>query len=529
VPRLTLVAARQTPRRVAQSTVIVMGATLASTVLGFLREVVNARYFGASGHMDAFLAAAVVPTILFGVFNGALVSALVPIFSDYLATDREDDAWRLASTLIITLAIGLSIAAAFGALLAPWYIPGIARFHDGRVDEAITMARWLMPTIVATSLAGIVASLLNAYHRFTAAALQGLIANVFTVGVVIVAFRKFGIGALVLGTVAGVFAQLLIQLPPFIALHRFRFAVDFKHAGIRRLLVVLGPIAIGSAAGQIALFFDRYFASSLNEGSIAGMNYAIKLVGFPQQIFVTAIATVIFPVFASQFAGKNRAAMRRSIATGIKMVVFLTLPSAIGLCMLAGPIVQTLFERGAFRPEDTVLCASLLPYAAVGLVALAANVIMTRCLFACGEVRAPIAASVATVVLNVLLSIVFLPHLAARGLLLANAISQTFEMVVLGVVAWRLLGGFDVRGIFASFGKVAACGVLMAFALAVVQVFRQPPEANFLSRGANLVEHLMFGLFVFFAAARIVDSSELSLAIDLLLRRRPATEIVPLS
>src|ERR1019366_2948358 len=103
-PRLTLVAARQTPQRVARSTVIVMGATLASTMLGFVREVVNARYFGASGDMDAFLAAAVVPTILFGVFNGALVSALVPIFSDYLATDREDDAWQLASTLIIGVA-----------------------------------------------------------------------------------------------------------------------------------------------------------------------------------------------------------------------------------------------------------------------------------------------------------------------------------------------------------------------------------------------------------------------------------------
>jgi putative peptidoglycan lipid II flippase len=528
MPRLTLVAARQTPQRVARSTVIVMGVTLASTVLGFMREVVNARYFGASGDMDAFLAAAVIPTILFGVFNGALVTALVPIFSDYLATDREDDAWRLASTLLITLAVGLSIAAAIGALLAPWYMPSIARFHDRRLDEAIMMARWLMPTIIATSLAGIVASLLNAYHRFTAAALQGAVANVCTVVMVAVLFRRFGIGALVLGTLGGVFMQLLIQLPPFFALRRFRFVVDWRHAGVRRLLTVLGPIAIGSAAGQIALFFDRYFASSLNEGSIAGMNYAVKLVGFPQQIFVTAIATVIFPVFASQFAAKHRTAMRRSIATGIKMVFFLTLPSAVGLCMLAGPIVQTLFERGAFTPNDTVLCASLLPFAAVGLVALAANVIMTRCLFACGEVRMPIAISVATVILNVVLSIAFLPHLAARGLLLANAVSQTLETIALGAVAWRMLGGFDVRGIVASLGKIALCCVVMALALAVVQIYRQPPEPSLISRIVNLAEHLFFGLAIFLGAARILDATELTLAIDLLLRRHPPAEIVAL-
>src|SRR5580704_10300888 len=134
MPRLTLVAARQTPQRVARSTVIVMGVTLASTVLGFAREVLNARYFGASGDMDAFLAAAVVPTILFGVFNGALVSALVPIFSEYSVSDREEDAWQLASTLIIVLSALLIVAAALGAWLAPVYVPWIARFQGHRLD-----------------------------------------------------------------------------------------------------------------------------------------------------------------------------------------------------------------------------------------------------------------------------------------------------------------------------------------------------------------------------------------------------------
>src|ERR1700679_2774023 len=128
-PRLTVVGAHHAPQRVARSTMIVMAATLASMVLGFGREVLNARYFGASGDMDAFLAATVVPTILFGVFNGALVSALVPIFSEYFATDREEDAWRLASTLILGVAAGLSVAAAAGAWLAPLYVPLFARFH----------------------------------------------------------------------------------------------------------------------------------------------------------------------------------------------------------------------------------------------------------------------------------------------------------------------------------------------------------------------------------------------------------------
>jgi putative peptidoglycan lipid II flippase len=525
--QLTVVSARQTPQRIARSTAVVMAATLASTILGFVREVLNARYFGASGSMDAFLAAAVVPTILFGVFNGALVSGLVPIFSEYFATGAEEEAWKLTSTLVIGLTVLLTFAAALGAWLAPIYVPWLARFDAARLAAAIDMTRVLMPTIVATSLAGIIAALLNAYHRFAWTALQGAAANLLTIAFVIVTFPRWGIGALVIGTLAGAYAQVAIQLPAFIGVRPSRFVFQPSHPGVRRLLGVLAPIALGSAAGQASLFFDRYFASALSVGSIAGMNYAVKLVGLPQQIFVTAIATVIFPVFAAQFASKNRAAIRRSIATGLKMVIFLTVPSAIGLCMLSQPIVQTLFERGAFTPEATALCSSLLPFAALGLVALAANVVLTRYLFASGCVRMSIAIAIVTVAMNVVLSLCWLPALGARGLLLANAVSQSLQSVALAIVVWRHVGGFDLRGVFVSFGKVTACSAAMAVALAVVQLYGSPPAPTLVARATNLIEHLLFGAALFLALARIIDSGELHLAMDLLLRRK-SRELIPL-
>ena len=504
-----------------------MGATLASTILGFVREVVYAKFYGTSWELDVFLVASIVPVILFGVFNGALVTALVPIFSDYVNTDREDEAWRLASTVIVALAAGLGGCALVGALFAPSYLPHIAKLQPAHIHTAVVMTRWLMPTIVATSLAGVIGSLLNAYHRFGAAALQGVVANVCIIGLVWFAQPHYGAYALVFGALAGAFASLLAMLPTFFSLRRFRPALDLRHPGLIRLMHVLGPIAIGSAAGQLALFFDRYFASTMPEGTIAGMNFAVKIVGFPQQLFVTAIATVIFPLFASQFAHRNRVAMKRSVATGLQMMVFLTLPSAWGLCMLAGPIVQTLFERGAFTPQATVLCAQLLPFAAVGLVAVAANVVLTRCLFACGIVRTTIAVSVATVALNVGLSLLWKGPLGARGLLLANAVSQTVQTIAFVAVAARALGGFPVRAVLVSLLKVAACSAVMAGALAVVQITRTPPGPTMLARVTNLGEHLLFGACVFLALARLVDSEELHLAIDLLLRRRPR-ELVPL-
>jgi putative peptidoglycan lipid II flippase len=505
-----------------------MGATLASTLLGFAREIVTARYFGASWSLDVFLSANAMTTILFGVFNGALTSALVPIFSDYLATDREREAWRLASTLILGVIAVLALAALAGWFFAPYYVPQFARFPADRLPTAIAMTRWLMPTIIATSLAGIVASMLNAYHRFAAAAIQGAALNIAIILFVALGFARYGIYAIVFGTLLGLFAQLAVQLPAFFAIGKFRLVLDLRHPGLGRVFAMLGPIAIGSAAGQLALFFDRFFASGLAEGSIAGMNYAVKVVGFPQQIFVTAIATVIFPLLATQFAKSNRAAMRRSIATGLQMVIFLALPSALGLVALAGPIVRVLFERGAFGPDATALCASLLPYAAAGLVALAANVVLTRCTFACGHVKQPIAISVATVMINIGLSILWLPSLGARGLLLANAVSQSLQTVALTVIVWRILGGFDGMAIVRSFLKVFGCSAVMFAALTLVQVFETPVTSE-LAGAVRLGEHLLFGAAIFFALARLVDSDEVHLVLNLLVKRQAPRDLVPLS
>jgi putative peptidoglycan lipid II flippase len=505
-----------------------MLATLVSTILGFAREIVTARFFGASWQLDAFLAALVVPTILFGVFNGALVSALVPIFAGYVSTDREADAARLACTLILSISIVLAAAAVVGWIFAPYYVPLIVHFPHDRLAVTVEMTRRLLPMIVATSLSGIVAALLNAHRRFGAAALQGAALNVAVIATVGFGFQKYGANALVIGTVLGYFAQLALVLPAFFAIGGLRWTIDLKHPGIKRVLDTLGPVAIGSAAGQIALFFDRFFASGLNVGSISGMNYAVKIVGFPQQLFVTAIATVIFPVFAGQFANRNRRAMRRSIATSLQLVIFCTVPSALGLIMLAGPIVRTLFERGAFTPEATALCTSLLPYAAAGLVALAANVILTRCTFACGQARLTVAASVVTVILNVLLSVALLPSLGARGLLLANTVSQTLQTIGLGMIAWRVVGGFDVVAVGRSLLRIIGCSAIMVAALLVVQSFEPPVVSGELPRIVSLGEHVLFGAAVFLGLARLFNSEEVHLAIGLFIRRQRPRDLVPL-
>jgi putative peptidoglycan lipid II flippase len=497
----------------AGSTLFIMGATFASTMFGFLREVVSAKYYGTRWEMDTFLAAATIPTILFGVFNGALVSALVPTFSEYLAHRDEEEAWRLASTVLNLLAIVLTACAVIGFVAAPWYVPLIAHgFPEPQTGVAIRMTRWLMPSIVAVSLSGVLSAMLNAYHRFRATALVGVGLNLVTIAVVLSLNHRLGIYALVLGTALGLIAQMLVQLPSFLSIGKYRFTIDLRHPGLNKIWTLLGPIIVGSAAGQLALFFDRFFASTLAPGYIAGMNYAVKLVNFPQQIFAAAIATVIFPLLATQFARDNRRGVARSLVTGLRLVNFITIPAVCALLVLARPMVQTLFERGTFQATATDLTAGLLPYAAIGLVALAANVVLTRCCFACRETVWPVTISVVTVIVNVLLSLVWLPTLGGRGLLLANSVSQTMQAVLLLMLTSRLVSGIDWGALLGSAAKIAVSSFAMVAALHWIAALGVTPEATLASRAWFLFGQIAIGGTVFVAVARMLGVEELELA-----------------
>ena len=520
-PRLRVIPGTLPARHVlARSTLVVMAATLGSALLGFFREVVNAHYFGTRWELDTFLATATIPTIIFGLFNGALVSALVPTFSEYISAGEEDEAWRLASTIVNGLAIVLTIAGVLGWVMAPYYVPLIAHgFPPMQMEVAVRMARWLMPSIVATSLAGVIAAMLNAHHRFLAPALQGIAINIVTIATTMLLFHRIGIYALVLGTVLWLCLQLIVQLPAFLVMGRYRFVIDYQHPGLTRMWSMLGPIVIGSAAGQLSIFFDRFFASTLPAGYMSGMNYASKLVFFPQQIFAAAIATVLFPLLASQFAGANRRGLRTSVVTGLRMVNFIMIPAICGLIVLARPITQLLFERGEFRETSTTLVATLIPWASLAVVVIAANIVLTRCCFACKRVRAAVAISVLTVAANVILSVIWLPTLGARGLLLANGVSEAVGTLLLAVVVWRMLQGFDVLAVLRSLAGTVLATAVMAGALRFITSLAVTPPVTFSDRAWLLFWELIIGALVFVAVARLLRIEELDLAVRLILQK----------
>jgi putative peptidoglycan lipid II flippase len=497
-----------------------MSATAFSALLGFGREIVTAHFYGTRSEMDAFLNASTIPIVLFGIFGGSLVGALVPVLSDYASAGHDDEVTRLGSTVINALFFVMAGLAAIGWLLAPILVPIVAHgFPPAEQDLEVRMVRWLMPGIIATTLSGVCTALLNANHRFVVSALVTVAANIVTIGLVISLHREFGIFALVFGSVLGFFAQLLIQIPSILRHHLYRFELDLRHPGLAKFWELFLPVTIGSGAWQVNLAFDRYFASTLKAGSTAGLGYTTRLVFLPILVVAGAIGTVIFPLIAGQFATSNRVGIRRSVSLALRMVTFIVIPCAAGLISLAYPIVQTLFERGAFGPASTAFCASLVPFACVPLIAISYNVVMARACYACKEMRLATRSSFCVIAINVALSAALLHVLGARGLLLANGISMLVGTGLLITVLWGLTGGMDWKPLVSSFARISLASLAMAGALWWIRSLHYVPAETLASRAWYLAGLLTLGSIVYLAASRALGVQELTIVFKTLMQK----------
>ena len=469
--------------------------------------------------MDAFLNASVIPTILFGVFSGALVGALVPVFSEYVNRGRLDEMRRLGSTVINVLVIVMTGLVALGWLIAPAFVPVVARgFPPPEQQLVIRIVRCLMPGIVATSLTGAFAAMLNVNRRFLSSSLIWIAANLVTIAFVVALHGRLGIFALVLGSVVGLFVQVLVQVPEILSLGLYRVEIDLRHPGLSKAISFLAPIVIGSSAGQIALAFDRYFASTLSAGSSAGLNYVAKLTALPQQVAVMAIATVVFPLIAGQFAASNQAGIRSSASLALRMVGFIVIPCAAGLCALSHPIVQTLFERGAFDSTATEFCASLIPFAAFSLVANSYAPVLMRACYACQEMRKAVFGSVGAILVNIALSAAFLPILGARGLVLANGISAVFMMAFLMVLVSRLAGGLEWKTLLFAVVRISIASLGMGGVVYCVDSLGVISRLTLFGRVSYLAAELTIAVIVYVGASRVLGVGEGAIAVRRLLQ-----------
>jgi putative peptidoglycan lipid II flippase len=434
-----------------QSTSVVGVMTLLSRVLGLVRDVVFARFFGASMVMDAFFVAFKIPNIFRRFFaEGAFSQAFVPVFAEYDQNQSPGEVKELIDRVAGTLGLALFVFTAIGVVAAPVLIavfaPGFVTsegFDGERYTLASDMLRLTFPYLFFISMTALAGGILNTYHRFAVPAFAPVLLNI--VLILFAAFLAPGFERPGIVLAAGVFVAGLIQLLfmlPFLAHLKVlpRPKWDRGHAGVKKIMRLMLPAIFGSSVAQINILFDTLIASFLVTGSISWLYYSDRLMEFPLGVFGIALATVILPHLSRQHAAASTEEFSATLDWAMRLVVLIALPSAVGLFLLAGPMLTTIFFGGRFNAGDVDMATISLMAYSFGLLGFTLVKVLAPGYFARQDTRTPVRigviALIANMVLNVLIVVPWVrsgapgPH---AGLAVATSLSAFLNAGML----WR--------------------------------------------------------------------------------------------
>ena len=426
------------PMSIARASAIMIVTLVASRVLGWLRLSVIGAHFGETPELDAFWAAFKIPDAIFGlVVAGALASAFIPVFTSYLAREREDEAWHVASSVmnaVLLLLVGFSIVM---WIAAPYVVPTfVAPFHDPKqIALTVDLTRLMLLSPIFMGLSSLTTGILNSYRQFLSSATAPLVYNL-----VIILFTQFGypflgIHAVAIGVVVGALVMWLVQLPELTFRRtRYSFALDLSHSGVRDVLRLAGPRTLALGAVQIVFFVDTYLAVGMPEGSLTALVYANQLLLLPLGVFSIAISAAVFPTLSHYASLGQVGRMRDTVQQAIRWILFLTLPTAIVMIVLRRPIVNLLFQYGSFGPEARELTQAAFLFYSLGLAGHALVQILARVYFASRDTTTPLALTLISIGSNVVLSVTLAPVLGINGLALANSIATLLEAALLFIL-----------------------------------------------------------------------------------------------
>lgn len=455
--------------RIARSTGILALSTGASRILGFIRDILLARLFGATAAAQAFVVAFRLPNLLRDlVAEGAVTSAVVPVLSGYRAKGDAAQFWRLSHALLARLLLPLCVIGFAGVLAAPGIVRLIAPGFAGDAEKlalTVQLTRILFPFITLVGLWAFFMGLLNSLGHFALPALGPAILNVAMILACLwfVPRTEPGVLALAVGVMVGGVVQLLVQVPAAVQLG-FRWRWRWAHPGADEVMRLLGPRTLGAAVYQVSVLFHTALASLgtvVGDGAVAALYFANRLVQLPLALFGTASAQASLPSLSEQAARHDVAAFRSTLSMVIRMVGFVILPSTVGLMVLAFPIVQVLFERGAFDRQATVLTTQALSYYALGLFAYSLAKVLTGAFYALRDTATPVKLAAEAVAVNIVLSLLLMWPMGIRGLALAAAISNTVNALRLLQRMEQRLGTSLLRPAGGALLRVLAASVLM--------------------------------------------------------------------
>jgi putative peptidoglycan lipid II flippase len=514
--------------RIARAATTIGTGTLLSRILGFLRDMVIARYFGAGMAADAFFVAFRIPNLwrrLVG--EGSLTISFIPVYTEYLTQKSEEESRKVAHIAFTIAAVILLILTILGVFFSPILIriiaPGFVHVPE-KFQLTVTLNQIIFPYLFFMGLFALCMGILNSHRHFFAPAIAPIFLNISIIVSVFLFYHTFQIPviSLALGVLAGGIIQFLFQIP-FLWKKRitFRFNFDFRHPAIKRIGLLMIPGLIGTAVYQINVFIDTIFASFLPSGSVSYLFFADRLMEFPLGIFAIAVGMASLPSLSGLAAQGKIEELKETLSFTFRLVSFISVPAMVGLIALKTPIVNLLFQRGLFDYSATEKTAFALLFYSVGLWAIAGARTIVPAFYSLQDTWTPLKIALICLGANVIFIGIFVIPLKHGGLALATSLSSTLNLILL---FWKLnmkLGKIDMRKNVKSLLRDILCSIPMGLAAYLIcSLGDWTVSGHAIEKVLLLGLGMVIGLGIYLACSFWVKSDEMIFLLKMVRKKR---------
>ncbi len=518
--------------KIAKAASIIGTGTLLSRILGFLRDMVIANFFGAGMAADAFFVAFRIPNLwrrLVG--EGSLTISFIPVYTEYLTKGSEEESREVTHIAFTVAGITLLCLTIFGVLFSPVLIRLIAPGWGfsatpeklQKFQLTVTLSQTMFPYLFFMGLFALCMGILNSLRHFFAPAFAPIFLNVSIIASVFLLSPVFEkpVFALAVGVLAGGVIQFLFQIP-FLIKKRisFRFNFSYRHPAIKRIGLLMVPGLIGTAVYQINVFIDTIFASLLPEGSVSYLFFADRLMEFPLGIFGIAIGMASLPSLSALASQGKMDEWKETLSFTFRLVSFISVPAMVGLIALKTPIINLLFQRGQFDYHATIMTAKALLFYSVGLWAIAGVRTVVPAFYSLQDTWTPLKIALICLGANVIFNSILIYPMKHAGLALATSLSSTLNLILLFRKLGPKLGSIDLRKNVQSLLKIFFCSLLMGFAAYIVCSFGNwTVTGNIVQKVLLLGAGIVVGLGVYFFCSYWMKNEEMIFLLKMVRRK----------
>lgn len=459
-------------RRLVRSTLSMTLPTVLSRILGYVRDMLQAKFLGTGKGMDAFIIASLIPNLMRRLTaEGAMTAAFIPVFAQEKKDKTRDELWTFANLFFFDLTLILTVLTVLGIVFAPLLVK-IMAFGYGRVpgkwELTIVLTKIVFPYIFLISLAALAMAILNSFKKFFIPAFTPVLFNLAIIFAAVFYAENAREPAYVfaVGVVVGGLLQLAIQIP---FLRRqgmtFKFGLSFRHPAIKKVARLMIPGIFGAGIYQINMFISRMIASSLEDGSVSSLYYASRIEELTLGLFAIALSIALFPTLSDLAARKDIDGMKRTLKYSFKLIFLITFPAMAGLIVLNKHIIQVLFQRGAFDALSTAMSSWCLLFFAFGLPFISGTKILAPMFYSLKDTKTPVIVAFFVMVSYIGFSFFLMGPLRVGGIALALSISSLINFVVLFTLLEKKLGRIEKKDLIVSALKSALSAVVMAAAI----------------------------------------------------------------